>query len=239
MTDEELIKKYIDEDKQEIALKKLHSGYPVQYIIGNVDFFNCNIIVNESVLIPRFETEYLVQKSIERLEKNNFKNIKALEIGTGSGCISVALKKHFSKNIEIDAIDISEKALKVAKKNSEINNVTINFKKCDIRKFNNKNKYNFIISNPPYVPYNSEVSPNIKFEPQIAIYAENNGLYFYEVILEKIKDNLDSDSFLIAFEIGDKEGELIKQLVQKNIPNAKVTIEKDYNNYERYLFVTK
>ena len=96
LSDIELIKKYVREDKQKDALEKLNTGYPVQYIIGNVEFYNSIIKVDERVLIPRFETEYLVDKTIKYMNKLKNNNINVLEIGAGSGCISIALKKNFS-----------------------------------------------------------------------------------------------------------------------------------------------
>lgn len=230
-----LIRKYVNKDKQEDALEKLNSGYPIQYIIGNVEFYNSIINVNENVLIPRFETEYLVEKTISYIKKFNFKKPKILEIGAGSGCISIALKKELDCTIK--AIDISKKALETAVANAKLNNVEIDFKVCDINNFNDSNIYDVIISNPPYVPFNSIVDEKIKYEPQNAIYADENGVYFYRVILEKIKSNL-NENYLIAFEIGDNEGNLIKKIVENNLPNSYIKIEKDYNNFERYVFIS-
>ena len=235
MNDIELIKEYVPYNKQKKAIKKLEKGYPVQYIIGNVDFYGNIIEVNKNVLIPRFETEYLVYKTIKYLEELNISNPKILEIGTGSGCISIALKKEI--DCDIDAIDISKKALKVAKKNAKNNNVNINFSVCDIHNFNSDIKYDLIISNPPYVPYNSSVDDKIKYEPQNAIYADNNGLYFYDLILQKVLNNLNKN-YLISFEIGDKEGKKILELVKKYLPESYSFYEKDYNNYDRYLFIS-
>ena len=235
MTDKELIKKYVSKEKQTEALEKLASGYPIQYIIGNVEFYDTLIKVNESVLIPRFETEYLVDKTIKYLSHLNINNPNILDIGTGSGCIAIALKKHL--NCEIDAIDISDKAILLAKENAINNNVNINFFTKDIHEFNTNKKYDLIISNPPYVPFNSNVDVKTKYEPQNAIYAKDNGLYFYDIILKKIKDNL-KDNYLISFEIGDKEGKNIINIIKKYLPNAYVLLESDYNNYDRYIFVS-
>lgn len=235
MTDIELIKRYVPCDKQKYAINKLNSGYPVQYIIGNVEFFDTIIKVNEKVLIPRFETEYLVEKTLQYLDSLNIRNPRILEIGTGSGCISIALKKHLS--CEIDAIDISKDALDVAKLNAKLNNVDINFILADINDFKSNIKYDLIISNPPYVPYNSLVNEKIKYEPQNAIYAPDNGIYFYKVILKKIVRNL-NNNYLIALEIGDQQGQFIEQLAHKYLENSFVKIEKDYNNFERYVFIS-
>ena len=235
MTDLELIKKYVPINKQEDAIKKINSGYPVQYIIGNVDFYGCIINVNENVLIPRFETEYLVDKTIKYLNKLGISKPEVLEIGTGSGCISIALKKNIDCNIK--AIDISENAIKLAIKNANLNNVDIEYEVKDIHNFISNKKYDLIISNPPYVPFGSEVDEKVKYEPQNAIYAEDNGLYYYDIILNKIKNNL-CDNYLIAFEIGNKQGNSIKDLVNKYFPKSNVIIEKDYNEYERYVFIS-
>lgn len=236
MTDEELIKKYIARDKQNDSLNKLHNGYPVQYLIGNVEFNGYKILVNESVLIPRFETEYLIERTIKYLNKLNISNPKVLDIGTGSGCISIALKKLISCNI--DALDISKGAINIAKKNAKLNDVEINFIQLDVHKFNSNKKYDLIISNPPYVKYNKDIEERLKYEPKNAIFASNNGLYYYETILDKIKNNL-NDNFLIAFEIDDGEGTYIKDLAYKYLSNVNVYIEKDYNDLERYVFLMK
>lgn len=235
MTDIELIKKYVSKEKLDEAIKLLETGYPVQYIIGNVEFYGNIINVNENVLIPRFETEYLVDKTIKYLKKLNINNLDILEIGTGSGCISISLKKELE--CSIDAIDISTSAIEVAKNNALENNVVINFIECDIDNYKSNKKYDLIISNPPYVPYDSKYDEKIKYEPANAIFAIDNGLYFYKVILEKIKNNLKND-YLVAFEIGDKEGNDIIKLSKKYLPNSYIVVEKDYNNYERYVFIT-
>ena len=231
----ELINKYVPESKRKEALERLNTGYPVQYIIGNVDFCGYIINVNENVLIPRFETEYLVEKTIMYLNKLNLSNIDILEIGTGSGCISIALKK--SLNCNIDAIDISDKALVVAKENALNNKCDINFINISVEEYNTNKKYDLIISNPPYVPYNSEVDEKIKYEPENAIYAKDNGMYYYDIILNKLVNNL-KENYLISFEIGNNEGILLKELTNKYISNSYIKIEKDYNNYDRYAFIS-
>ncbi len=216
-------------------MEKLEKGYPVQYLIGNVEFYNSIIDVNENVLIPRFETEYLVEKTIKYLNNMGFKKPKVLEIGTGSGCISIVLKKLL--DCDITAIDISDKSIELAIHNAKKNNVEINFFEQDINSYELDRKYDVIISNPPYVAKNSKIDEKIKYEPEIAIFAPNEGLYFYDIILKKVVDHLEKD-FLIAFEIGDKQGEKIKKLAYLYLPGSKVKIENDLNGYERYVFIT-
>ena len=234
MTDEELICKYVPLEKQEECLKKLQSNYPVQYLIGNVDFCGSIIDVNEDVLIPRFETEYLVENLLFYLRRYEYEDPRIIDIGTGSGCISIALKK--SINCEVDALDISSKALKVARHNAEKNNTEINFICMDIAKFKPHNKYHVLVSNPPYVPLNSKVDPKTKYEPQKAIFAKDNGLYFYNLILDKAPDIL-FDHNIIAFEIGENQSLPIQKKALSIYPHAKIIIRKDLNNIKRYLFI--
>ena len=235
MNDAELIKKYVDLNKQEEALNKLKTGYPVQYIIGNVEFYGNIIEVDENVLIPRFETEYLIEKTLKYLKKMNKSKPNVLEIGTGSGCISIALQKEL--NTSILAIDISEKAIEIAKRNAKNNKVNINFFEKDLHNFNTNEQFDLIISNPPYVPYGSEVDRKTIHEPQNAIFADEEGIHFYKVILENLHQNLNKE-YLIAFEIGDKEGNKIEKIAKIYLPNAYIKIEKDYSNLERYVFIT-
>ena len=235
MNDIELIKKYVPLEIQKEAFEKLEKGYPVQYIIGNVEFYGNIINVSEKVLIPRFETEYLIEKTLKYFKKFNISKPNILEIGTGSGCISIALKKALEANIL--AIDISNEALELAKLNALNNDVNITFLHKDIHEFETEAKYDLIISNPPYVPFNSNVDQKTKYEPQNAIFAPEDGIHFYKIILERLHNNLNKD-FLIAFEIGDKEGNLIKNIVKSFMPEAYVKIEKDYNDFERYVFIT-
>ena len=119
MTDIEYLKKYYKGNIED-AIKRLNNGEPVQYIVGNVDFYNSNFIVNKNVLIPRFETEGLVEKTIKLIQEKELNNSQVLEIGTGSGCISIALKKEID-TLHITSIDISKKALRVAKMNANEN----------------------------------------------------------------------------------------------------------------------
>ena len=166
MKDEEYLKKYLPKDKLEEGLKKLKQGKPVQYIVGNVDFYDINLLVNENVLIPRFETEYLVEKTINYAKQMNHK-LDILDIGTGSGAIAITLSKHINSNVT--ATDISKEALLVAKKNAERNHVNITFTQSDILK-NITGKYDLIISNPPYIDKSEKIYPLVKNnEPHLAL----------------------------------------------------------------------
>ena len=214
-------------------LKKLESHYPVQYLIGNVEFLNTIINVDERVLIPRFETELLVEKTIKRIKALNIQNPRIIDLGTGSGCIAISLKKNLP--CFVTAIDISEQAIELAKENALKNQVEIEYK---IENMINTNLegYDVIISNPPYVKETESVGEETKYEPQNALFAKNNGLYFYEEILKNIS-KLSTMPKLVAFEIGMSEGEDIKNLALKYLSTKKILIEKDLTNRERYIFI--
>lgn len=224
--------KEIYKDNFEVVKKKLEQNYPIQYLIGYVDFYNTKLNVNEHVLIPRFETELLVDKAIKLLKKKNYSNL--IDLCTGSGAIAITLKKNL--NLEIDACDISDKALEVAKKNSLENNTDINFFKLDILKKAPTKKYDCIISNPPYVKEDEYTSPETKYEPQIALYASNDGLEFYKRILSIAPSILNKNGTII-FEIGATQAEAIKKIAISYFPNSQITIEKDYNNFDRFIFI--
>lgn len=236
--DIEYLKKYLEKDKLEEGLKLLEKGFPPQYIIGNVDFYGNLIEVNKNVLIPRFETELLVEHTINYIKKlysnKNISNLKILDIGTGSGCIAITLKKEL--NSILTATDISSDALTLANQNAINNKVEIEFINSNI--FSNiKDTYDIIISNPPYIREDEQIEDIVKNnEPHLALYAKDNGLYFYKNILKESSNHL-KKKFLIAFEIGGEQGEQIKELAHKYLDNIEVEIKKDYSNKDRFVFI--
>lgn len=217
------------------VVKKISKNYPVQYLIGNVNFYGYKINVNKNVLIPRFETETLVEKTIDYIKKLNLTNKSVIDIGTGSGCISIVLKKELY-NLNVSSLDISRKALKVAKKNAKQNKANITFIHHDIFKFKPVNKYDILISNPPYITEKDTVDPSIKYEPKNAIYAPDLGLKYYKHILSTCKNYLNKKN-LIAFEIGNKQGKELKALAKKYFPKSTISLEKDLTGKYRYLFI--
>lgn len=234
MTDLEYIKKYYKGNIEE-AIKQLNKGIPVQYIVGNVDFYGYEFKVNKNVLIPRFETEELVNRTIKYI-KQYIPNPKIVDLGTGSGCIAITLSKEL--NVSVDAVDISDKALEVAKQNNEMNKSKVTFYQGNMLEPLNK-KYNVIISNPPYISRNEEIQDLVKNnEPELALYADNDGLYYYEEILKNASNYLE-EKFIIAFEIGYLQGERIKELANKYLNNVNVSIEKDLSEKDRFVFINK
>ena len=217
----------------EQIVSKIKSGYPIQYLIGDVEFLDCLIDVDDRVLIPRFETEYLVSLVINYAKKHFNHKISTIDLGTGSGCIAIALKKHL--NSQVAAVDISLDALDLARKNALKNNVEIEFIHQDMLSDLNDN-YDIIISNPPYIPHDGYVEDKVlKYEPHLALFAEDNGLYFYKQIINKHLKNLNKPG-LMAFEIGDNEENLLEEfLKEEGITNYK--FECDLTNRIRYLFI--
>ena len=228
---EELVKvsKNIEED-----YKKLLEGYPIQYLIGYVDFYGYKIYVNENVLIPRYETEYLVQKTINYSKKIFNDKLDILDLGTGSGAISIVLGREL--NSIVTGVDISEDALNVAKKNAIENKVSINFIKSNMLD-SVEGKYDIVVSNSPYIDIDEKIMDSVKkYEPHLALYAKDNGLYFYKNILSNIKPYL-KERFIIAFEIGWWQGSLIEKIAQEYFENSNILIEKDLTNRDRYIFI--
>ena len=231
MTPLEYLEKYGNSSKENID--RLNNGEPVQYIVGNVSFYGNIIDVDKRVLIPRFETEELVENTVKYIKKYNYKSI--VDIGTGSGCIAITLKKFFPE-ILVDAVDISKGALEVAKKNANKNNANINFYEGNLLEPLNK-KYDVIISNPPYIAYDEEIMDIVKNnEPHIALYASNNGLYYYEEILKNVYKYINNNG-LIAFEIGYSQGEKIKKLASKYLNKYDFEIKKDMTGKDRMVFI--
>ncbi len=222
-------------DKLSDYTNRLLKGEAVQYIIGNVNFYGYEFKVNRNTLIPRFETELLVEKTVNYISKFFDGKVSILDIGTGSGCIAIILNKLVDS--VVTAVDISSDALDVAKENNTINNTDINFIVSDV--FSNVNgKYDVIISNPPYISHDEEIMDIVcNNEPHLALYADMNGLYFYDKILSECKEYL-NDKFFIAFEIGYLQADSIVGIVNKYMENVNIIVDKDYSGKDRFIFIT-
>ncbi len=233
MNDIEYLKKYLKSESLKKGIDKLNQGIPVQYIVGNVNFYGYEFEVNENVLIPRFETEELVNLVIK--ESENFTNPSILDIGTGSGCIAITLNKEINGS-KVTAVDISTKALATAKTNNTKLNGNVNFIESDILS-NVTGKYDIIVSNPPYIDRSEKIDTLVyNNEPHLALFADNNGLYFYEEILKNIDKYL-NEKFIIAFEIGHLQGQALIDLANKYLINIEVEVIKDLQKRDRIVLI--
>lgn len=230
-----LKEKYRDDESLSLIIKKIEEeDYPVQYAIGNVDFWNVVIKVDERVLIPRFATELLACKTVTYMKKLGLQDAHVVDLCTGSGAIAIAIKNNLSDSI-VEGIDISEDALNLAKENATLNEVDVSFEKKDVLQDQwVKDDYSVLISNPPYVRLDEKVSPNTRYEPSIALYPGNDELIFYKSIL---KESQKGNFQLIAFEIGAEQGEKIINIVKQYYPEADVKILKDFEGFLRYVFI--
>ena len=225
----------VDLYKKEVLA--LEEGRPLQYVIGSVNFFGNRYYIDQRVLIPRFETEELVENTIKYV-KDNFKEpIDVVDLGCGSGVIGLTLEKKISTN-SVDLIDISKEALEVTKINCD--NLYSNANLIENNFLDNiDKKYDLIISNPPYISTNEEIEDIVKDnEPSIALYAGAEGLDCYRKILSQVKNNM-KDKCLIAFEIGCNQGEKITKLVNEYLDDVKIEIKKDLSDRDRMLFILK
>ncbi|ATP56380.1 protein-(glutamine-N5) methyltransferase, release factor-specific [Pedobacter ginsengisoli] len=220
------------------TLARLKTGEPLQYIIGDTVFYGLTFKVNSSVLIPRPETEELVEWIIEKCKREQF-NGSILDIGTGSGCIAISLKKNLNK-FAVSAIDVSEGALAIANENALLNNAGVNFIHADILDFESAEKYDVIVSNPPYITMEEQKTMHINVlenEPHLALFVSNEKpLIFYQAIAEFALSNL-KDNGLLFFEINEHLGkETVQMLSDKSFVN--IELKKDIQGKDRMILAS-
>ena len=219
--------------------KHIKEDVPLSHLVGFEYFYDRKFKVTKDVLSPRMETEELIYRVIEYVKTTKKDSIKILDLCTGSGIIAITLKKELElKSVELIASDISEEALVVAKENAELNNANIKFIQSDI--FNNiDEKFDIIVSNPPYIDRKDEITMKtnvLSYDPHLALFAEEEGMYFYRKIVEEAKNYL-NDSGVIFFEIGHDQREKITKLADINDYHAEVY--KDLNGRDRMAFLSK
>ena len=220
--------------EEKLALR-IQKKIPVQYIIGSAWFMGNFFKVTPDVLIPRDETEILVRKAIEIINQNQFEDI--LDIGTGSGCIACTIAKN--TNATVLGVDISSDALRIALDNVtklNINNKAI-FRKSDLFKNIREGElFDMIISNPPYIPIGTELSDEVKNEPSLALFAQDNGLEFYKKIIDQAPNYLLENGYLM-FELGINESYDVKKMMKDNFRD--IEIEKDLSGIDRVIWGRK
>lgn len=223
-------------DNLEEVIAKIDEGYPIAYLIGDVSFYGYPFKVNENVLIPRFETETLIEKTIKLIKSLNLENSNLIDLGTGSGVIAITLKIEIP-SLNITAIDKSKEALKVAIENSKLNKVNVDFQNQDIFNYELPENISIVISNPPYIEEDSNYNQNVLYEPKEAIFVSNiNPLIYYEQILKIVKEQI-TKKHLIAFEIDEDHKEDMHKLCKKYFPSDNIVIEKDLAGKNRYAFI--
>ncbi|WP_278453167.1 peptide chain release factor N(5)-glutamine methyltransferase [Thomasclavelia spiroformis] len=238
MYDEEVDK---DLEKQFLmGMEEYYNGRPIQYIKGVETFFGRDFKVNENVLIPRYETEELVENILYRIDDyfSGYKNITLCDVGTGSGAIAISLALEEPK-LKVYATDISDLALTVAKENANNLKADVEFLAGDmLQPLIEKNlKVDIFVSNPPYIPQEQEIEAVVKDnEPHVALFGGNDGLHFYRKIFEGVNELL-NERALLAFEMGFDQRELMEEALQKYFPNDPYEIIKDINGKDRMLFI--
>lgn len=234
-----ILDKEVDSDIEKLyksSLEALKENKPIQYVIGNVNFYGLKFIVNKNVLIPRFETEELVEQVVEYTKDLNKDKIKILDLGCGSGAIGLTLKS-ILKDSEVTLTDISKDALEVAKLNANNLNLDVTFIESDWFSNVKLEQYDIIVSNPPYIRTDEKIEEIVKNnEPSLALYGGVDGLDCYRKILANIKPYL-NNKFLIAFEIGESQKEEIYDIVNKYLKDIEITCKKDLYGRNRMIFV--
>lgn len=213
--------------------KNINEDTPLSHLVGFDYFYDRKFKVTKDVLSPRMETEELIYKVLEYIKKSKKDSFRILDLCTGSGIIAITLKKEIvEKYTEIVASDISEKALSIAIENANNNNANITFIKSDL--FDNiSGKFDLIISNPPYISYKDKIiikDSVLNYDPHLALFAEEDGIYFYRKIIENAVHYLSKDG-VIFFEIGYDQKEKIFELGKNN--NFITTVYKDINDRDR------
>lgn len=238
MMDEEVDEKLYDAFQE--GMKRYMAGEPIQYIKVKETFFSRDFIVNENVLIPRYETEELVENILYKIDDyfDNYDSIDLCDVGTGSGAIAISLALEEPK-LKVTATDISEEALEVARLNARELSAQVDFYQGDMLKplIERNIKVDIFVSNPPYIPNEQEIENVVKDnEPHVALFGGNDGLYFYRKIFSQVHEVI-KERALLAFEMGFDQRELMSEAVEHYFPNVPYEIIKDINGKDRMLFI--
>ncbi len=237
----------MDEDVDEelyqafqLGMKRYMAGEPIQYIKGKETFFSRDFTVNENVLIPRYETEELVENILYKIDDyfEDYESINLCDVGTGSGAIAISLALEEPK-LNVTATDISKEALVVAKQNASDLNANVTFYQGDMLQplIDHDIHVDIFVSNPPYIPSGQEIESVVKDnEPHVALFGGNDGLYFYRKIFADVKKVI-KERALLAFEMGFDQRELMEEAIRHYFPDTPFEIIKDINGKDRMLFI--
>jgi release factor glutamine methyltransferase len=219
--------------------KYINENIPVQYLTGKAYFYGYEFHVNENVLIPRPETEQLVENMLLLYDRNlKGQKVDVVDIGTGSGCIATTLALE-EKNMNVSATDISKEALEVASANAKRLGANVNFMQGDMLQPVMDKKFDILVSNPPYIPDSEIVDPLVKDnEPNVALFGGDDGLKFYRIIL-KNSVSIMKEKCIIGFEHGYNKSREIEDLAHIYYPDANIYTLKDYQGLDRMTFVVR
>ncbi len=236
---EEIVEIDVENEFKEAVKKYCDENIPVQHIMGYETFLGYKITVNEHVLIPRFETEELVDKVLHTYDEVfEGKSVDVVDVGTGSGAIAIALKLE-EENMNMTATELSEKAIETASYNAKNLGAKIEFYQGDMLTplIDKKLMFDILVSNPPYIPQNENVDSFVKDnEPHLALFGGDDGLYFYNIILKGANKIL-REKNIIAFEHGYQHKDGIQQLAKKYFPLSTVETFKDLNGKDRITII--
>ena len=213
-------------------------GVPVQHLTGSEEFYGRNFLVSPNVLIPRPETEELIEETLQLIERHlSKKELAIADIGTGSGIIAITMKCELP-DAHVTATDISQPALDMAQKNAERLQAAIDFQLGDLTEPIKDQKWDVILSNPPYIGFAeaASLSDSVRdFEPHHALFAEQEGLALYKKMVEEFPDMLNKPG-IIGFEIGYQQGPAVEKMLKGAFPDALVYIKEDINKNDRMVF---
>ncbi len=217
-------------------LQRRSTNHSVAYLLGHKEFYGLDFLVNKHTLIPRPDSEVLIEEALKYLQTNKIKSPQIIDIGTGSGCLIISLAKNYKQPAGFYALDNSGRALKIAKTNARKHQLKhqIKFIKSDLLKNISDQKFDVLLANLPYLTKKQLREPSIKKEPRNALYGGSDGLYFYKRLLKQLPEYLNK-KYLILLEIDPEQEMAIQAIAKQYLPKAKLEIVKDLNQQARAL----